>query len=115
MRLKFVKEKNNNWYIDLPTWTGRHSALQMVAGADTLLEIMAEGRNEVHVFVSDEEFDGSNRLDLVKTCWFNGADYINKVYEGTPLNLDVWLCNVTKFVLGEFPEKIYFAKLKQLK
>jgi hypothetical protein len=113
MRLKFVKEKNNNWYIDLPNWTGRHSALQMVAGADTMLEIMAEGRNEVLVFVTDEEFDGSNRLDLVKTCWFNGADYIIKTYEGTPLNLDVWLCNVTKFVLGDFPEKIYFAKLKQ--
>ena len=105
MKLKFVKEKNNNWYIDLPNWTGRHSALQMVAGADTLLEIMSGGNNEVHVFVSDEDFDGSNRLDLVETCWFNGADYKIKDYEGVPLNLDVWLCDVTKFVLVNFLRK----------
>lgn len=112
MRLKFVKENGKTWYIDLPNWTGRKSALQMVAGADTLLDLISSGNDEVILFVSTENFDGSNLLTKVKKCWFNGADYYCKEYNGMVINHDLWLCDVTKLVLGYFPDKIYFAKLK---
>ena len=35
--LKFNKEADR-WYIDLPDWTGTKGELEMVAGADTLLD-----------------------------------------------------------------------------
>lgn len=109
--LKFIKEKKK-WYIDLPNWTGRKSALEMVSGADTLLDFMAEGKREVSMYVEEEWFDGSECLILVDTCWFNGADYKIDTYMNYELKLKVWLCDVTKVVLGGFPEKIYFVKLK---
>lgn len=112
MRLKFVKEDSKNWYIDLPNWTGRKSALQMVAGADTLLDLISCGTDEVILFVSNHDFDGAEVITKVRKSWFNGADYHCKTYKGVEINHDLWLCNVTKFVLGYFPEKIYFAKLK---
>ena len=111
--LRFYKEEKK-WYIDLPEWTGRKSALQMVSGADTMLAYMAEGKNEVSVYVSTEEHEDFNCLELINICWFNGAYYRVIMYEKYYINLKMWLCNVTKHVLGEFPEKIYFAKAREL-
>jgi hypothetical protein len=113
MRLKFIKENNGNWYIDLPNWTGRKSALQMVSGADTLLDLMSEGSKSVEIFVSHEDFDGAELLEKKRNCWFNGADYFIKTYDNKVIDLDVWLCDVTKHVLGDFPDEIYFAKFNE--
>ena len=38
--LKFKKEEDNKWYIDLTEWTGDKADLEMVAGADILLDIL---------------------------------------------------------------------------
>ncbi len=107
-RLTFIKE-NNNWYIDLPNWTGSKSALQMVSGADTLLDVMSKGKNCIDLLVSNEDFDGASVLKKVRKCWFNGSDYILETYDVLN-NHKVWLCDVTKYVIGYFPDKIYFAK-----
>jgi hypothetical protein len=37
-----------------------------------------------------------------------GAWYILNQYLGIDFNLKMWLCDVTKFVFGNFPKKIYF-------
>jgi len=39
--VKFNKEPDMLWYIVYPEWTGEHSDLQMVSGADELLEVLA--------------------------------------------------------------------------
>lgn len=110
MKLKFVKENKDKWYIDLPKWTGRKSALQMVEGADTLLDFIADGKREVILYTDHENFDGANCLTFINKCWINGANYKIDMYNNYQLNLKIWLCDVTKHVLGHFPEKIYFAK-----
>lgn len=104
--LKFVKEKGC-WYIDLPNWVGRKSALRMVSGADTMLEIIGNGEDVVYLYVDVEYFEDSDSIVLINRCWFNGANYKN-----TKHNQKIWLCNVTKFVMNGFPERIYFAKAK---
>jgi predicted RNA-binding protein associated with RNAse of E/G family len=113
--LKFYKDEKKDWYIDFPGWTGRKSALQMVAGADTLLDYIAEGKYEVLLYVDVDEFDGAESLTLISKCWFNGAYYWVDTYKNNYLNLKIWLCNVTKHVLGEFPEKIYYHKYIEYK
>lgn len=111
MILNFVKEKKK-WYIDLPEWTGRKSSLQMVDGADTLLDYISEGKANVKLLVSTEMFENANCLGFLNKTWFNGANYKIDTYNNYFMNLKVWLCDVTKFVMNEFPEKIYFAKMK---
>lgn len=102
--LKFKKEHDNRWYIDLPSWPGSHSALEMVAGADTLLDTLSEGSATVSLEVSTKEVDG---FQLLKRVRFKdrGAAY---THNGTP----VWLCAVTIFVFGYFPKEIYFKVIK---
>jgi hypothetical protein len=104
-KLKFIKDDNKLWFIDLPNWIGSHSALQMVAGADTLLDLLSNNGKEVTIEVKKKPFEGyTDRLQRIR---FNdlGADYIHND------SLNVWLCAVTIFVFGYFPSNIYFKKL----
>lgn len=101
MKLNFEKD-NTGWYIILPEWKGPRSSLAMVAGADTLLDELSSGGNFISLNISLEQKDNYLRLTKVKNCWFNGADYVV-----SSTGKKVWLCNVTKFVFGNFPKDIY--------
>ena len=99
----------NGWYVQLPNYEGHISDLEMVAGADTLCELLAGDNTEVTVTVSDEPFDNNSKF-FTKQC---ALEFINSTgedganYKLESLQLDVWLCNVTKCVFGEFPATIY--------
>jgi hypothetical protein len=112
-KYRFYKE-GLNWYIDLPEWTGSKADLEMVAGADNMLDYMAEGGDEVHAFISEEEFEGADLLHLKSLAEDigNGAYYLMKKYKGIDIDLTMWLCDVTLFVFNnKFPEKIYICKI----
>lgn len=101
MHLSFEKD-NTGWYIILPEWKGSRADLAMVAGADTLLDNLSSNSNYITLEVRLDQQDNSFiKLTKIKNCWFNGADYI------TSNNHKLWLCNVTKFVLGGLPDSIY--------
>ena len=58
---RFNKE-DGKWYIDLPDWTGTKGELQMVGGADTLLDVLdTNNNNKVYVEVDTEIF---NNFDI---------------------------------------------------
>ena len=106
--LKFNKESNGCWYIDLPCWPFAHHNLMMVAGADLLCEYVSEvhrspGHCEVRVTVKDNRLDGrAPDICLRRTEKGYGATY--KII-GAPVE-QCWLCPVTLFVLGRYPNKI---------
>jgi len=111
-KFRFYKESDNRWYIDLPEWTGSKADLEMVAGADNMLDYMAEGNNEVHAYISEIEFECADVLKLkgLADDIGNGAYYFMKKYRGIEINLSLWLCDVTLFVFnGKFPEYIFIA------
>jgi len=101
---KFYKE-NNRWYIDLPEWEGQKSELEMVVGADEFLDIVSENGEEVLINISTEFFFGCSKLRLTHIDPSEGAWYQSDTYHR------MWLCDVTKFVFGDFPETIFFSKM----
>lgn len=109
-KLTFNKEKNGRWYIVLPNRVGPHASLEMVAGADTFLDILSHNTNDVSVEVNNEPFEGCSELNRIHKHLFNGADYLLNKFEGRTIEHKMWLCNVTLFVLGKFPKTIYFSK-----
>jgi hypothetical protein len=111
-RLRFYKKYEDEWFVDLPTWEGSEDDLQMVQGADTLLEYLAEGKERVALRFSTKSFDGASVMERMYVCTTGGAYYIVHSYNGDKIVLPFWLCDVTKFVFGEFPENIYFTKVK---
>lgn len=107
---KFYKEASGRWYIDLPFYPGTQADLEMVAGADSMLDYMAEGENKVSLLISEEEFEGGDLLGLTDILE-SGANYNLMIYRGVLLNINMWLCDVTKFVFGKFPERLYISKI----
>lgn len=110
-RFRFYKE-NNKWFVDLPNYECEQSDLEMVMGADKMLDIISEGDNDVWLYVSKKYFNNFDKLIFIglATDIGDGAYYIFKKYKGIELNLDIWLCDVTKFVFGFFPKEIYILK-----
>ena len=100
----FNKE-NNNWYIDLPNWTGTKGELQMVGGADTLLDQLSNNGTTVNVTLSTEKEFNSTGFQTLKRI-------VKTPPNGCVYHLGfapVWLCNVTRFVFdGIFPRQIHF-------
>jgi len=114
MKLRFYQDPDTRWYVDLPAWPGAKADLEMVAGADTMLEYMSEGTGEVHLYLSTDPFEGADELKLRELAFElgNGAFYLLKSYKGIEINLDMWLCDVTKWVFGDFPKSIFISKVE---
>jgi len=109
---KFLKETTGRWYIDLPEWTGPKAELEMVEGADTMLDHVAEGSDHVDLFMSETPFDNATAITLTKdlTGDIGGGMYLLGTYNYVTLNQEMWLCGVTNFVFGHLPPVIYFKK-----
>ena len=51
--VSFTKEANGRWYVDFPNWPLEHYQLEMVAGADDLLNILnSDDMNYVSLIVN---------------------------------------------------------------
>lgn len=104
-RFKFVKEQDSRWFIDIPGWPEEaRDALEMVCGADTMLDIIAQGETEVWLSFSEEIFfDYKIELSYIRPeeggAWYNLKSELHE--------FEVWLCQVTEYVFGKLPEKIY--------
>ncbi len=111
---KFYKEPDLRWYIDLPEWTGDKAELEMIAGADAMLDIMANSNTSINLLISETEFENSDRLEFIKedNNWIGGAFYNLEKHKGIEYKLSVWLCDVTKFVFGYFPKNIYLSVIE---
>ncbi len=115
-RLKFDKEQTD-WFVDLPEWEGSRADLQMVLNADTWLDILCDGEWHVWMVISDQPFQGAEKLirtslgcTLIDEPFESGATYKIESYMGISYEFHMWLCDVTKFVFGGFPEVIYYKK-----
>jgi hypothetical protein len=111
-RLKFIKLAGR-WFVHLPDYPGSPEDLEMVMGADSfcqkldkhntgLLTVYVDTEPKASQFTTQEyvfKFDEYSKIDSE----ISGAYYH---LESDP-NFEIWLCNVTKYVFGEFPKIIY--------
>jgi len=110
--ITFYKDFDTRWYVDLPDWKGIKADLEMVMGADTMLEYMSEGEGKVRTSITLEELPGYNKLTLIEeTPDVGGGYYLLEHYCGHNINLKMWLCDVTRYVFnGQLPKEIYIVK-----
>lgn len=111
--ISFTREDNGRWYVDLPNWKGSHDSLEMVAGADDMLELIGNGAPHVtlRVIKKDAE-DNKIKADMIcvrtDCSMAGGATY--RVFNNEGID-EMWLCPVTLFVLGEYPKVLYVRKI----
>jgi hypothetical protein len=114
---RFIKT-GEEWFIDLPEYIeqgGNYGDLQMVDGADTMLEVMAGEGDTVTLTIATEPFAGADELILTEKCdpYIGGGYYLMKTYRGKEINQRMWLCQVTEFVFGNLPERIFVRQENQ--
>ncbi len=110
-QITFNKNSIGQWFAEIPEWTGDQAELEMIMGADTFLDILSQGELKVILsFVTDNiEKNIWSDFILIRTKPYNDGYYYDAI--GHFNTLEVWLCHVTKFVFGEFPEKIFVSCL----
>ena len=114
----FYKEAYGGWFIDLPAYLeagGSKGDLAMVAGADTMLDIVAGKNEQVTITMHTKPFDGADKLQLVRLCEpsMGGGYYYMQSFEGKEVSREMWLCGVTEFVFGNMPQHIYVRRAEQ--
>lgn len=109
---RFYKNEADKWYIDLPEWEGSLSELQMVEGADTMLDIVSNYTRECYLDISDAWFEGSDLIELTENMResIGGGMYVMRTHKGEPIEHPMWLCEVTVHVFDKLPEQIYIRK-----
>lgn len=113
MILKFDRDKDERWFVDLPSYIesgGDREDLEMVMGADLMLDrFLRDGENSVSLDVSTDMIEYHNTLEKMPIETNSGAYYLWS--SGTRPRVIIWLCDVVKFLFPDFPETIYFQIL----
>jgi hypothetical protein len=97
----------------------------MVSGADSMCEYYAEGKDEVTVdVIALKEIDAKTASDgydffegLKQEGGFKDKLLLGRTYQNVKANKEgklvirtIWICPVTLFVLGRYPNVLYIKK-----
>lgn len=98
-----------SWFADIHSWIGDIYSLQMVSGADELLEYLSSGDHVVRLVISLKD-NGGIHLEKIGDI-YSGADY--KVLGCPECGVSVvWLCGVNNFYWGgDAPENMWFKRI----
>lgn len=104
----FEKMIDDRWFVVLPEWDGDKDDLEMVLGADTMLDILSQGDNKISITIATEPSEDYifKLTKKDKNCNEGGAWYDA---HSDLFDFEVWLCHVNKFVFGDHPEFIYIC------
>lgn len=116
--LSFEQDPDSRWYVIFPGWPLERAHLEMVAGADDMLNLLDKQEQKHLVTVSvipsskQRQLEGYIQLTCVKSSLSGGGFYTVQGLEGwgTPgakREKQLWLCPVTLCVLGRYPKYIY--------
>ena len=121
-KLRFFKQ-DNKWYADVPNHTLEEN--EMVA--DTVLDLIADNKDEVILTLSDEDDKHSMLTMTIKEHDSEGAYYTisgflyNKFLDlfdlesssvAFDITNEVWVCNVTHDIFGTHTNNIYVLNVE---
>ena len=115
LNVSFIKV-DGDWYCDIKGWPERFfpNAL-MVGDASRLIQLNSNGKDYVtfEVVPSRKKMSGENFIELTRTSSsIAGGGYYKTDFANADLSR-IWLCPVTLFVLGRYPEYIYFRRIEK--
>jgi hypothetical protein len=91
--------RRDRWYIDLPEWQGPRANLEMVAGADTMLDVFAQGQERINVTFTNYEAHEIDP-DLLLTHEGGGTysvSVLKENYSDAPEKTMAMRCNLVCF------------------
>jgi hypothetical protein len=95
---------NNRWYVVLPDYPGPKADLEMVCGADNLLDIISQGEVKAEINISLDYIDNAKFILTFKYDEAGGGVYLVK---SNMHEFDIWLCGVMFYIFDALPDIIY--------
>ena len=92
--ISFTKEDDGCWYVDYPDWPFDHHNLMMVVN-----------------IVSDKMPKGWFRIEKQDSSITGGAHYQVDLVAANSFGGFIWLCPVTLFVLGQYPDYMWIKPM----
>ena len=107
--VSFIKI-GRSWYCEVPGFPKElfHHTL-MVGGASKLLDYYAKGGNKIVLKVKITNEENGNIQLVKKSSTLTGGAYYDDL--SGCVNVDVWICPVTLFVLGKYPKNIQILEV----
>lgn len=106
MEISFERFENGRWYVVFPEYEGDQADLEMVEGADRMLDALTEDGLYSTWNVELEEPSSGEYFTLEMEAHDEDGAFYSVIncpqFEGT-----VWLCNVVHEFFGDHPERIY--------
>ena len=104
------------WYCDVPSFPKElFEHTLMVGGASKFLDYYSRGESKIVATIrattaEEEKFFCGSRLHKISSTLTDGAFY--KDPSGN-FDEEIWLCPVTLFLLGKYPERILIYKINK--
>ena len=101
--------REGKWFCDIPEYIasgGTEEDLQMVSGADIWLGMISNYKDNIILKISDSEIL-NEKLNIYEEDEY-GATYIAHTYKDMDINHILWLCSVTHWLFGNYPQIIYY-------
>ena len=103
--LSFVK-LSERWFVDIP-WDGDVADLQIVVGANLLLDSLCNGNLRISIEVSTDPIKDYIYLNKISEDEFGATYWIN-----TPnFSGEIWLSPVTLAIFPDYPKDLYMKVL----
>ena len=111
-KIKFEINRESKWNAVIPEWMGEKSDLEMVDSADELCDILAESEKSFYLDISDGKIPGAEELIFLihDEKEIGSAWYFLTSYKGIEYNMKIRLREAAEFILGGFPQRIYFYR-----
>ena len=110
------RKVGTKWYCDVPGFPKElFDHTLMVAGAANFIEYYSKGESEVEAVIkiadeTENKWHCGASLYKTRSTLTGGAFY--KV-DGTSFDEEIWLCPVTLFLLGKYPERILLYRMNK--
>ena len=106
MVFDFERWEDGRWFVILPEWDGDQEDLEMVEGADKMLDSLTTDGMYSSLGISLEGPEDEDYFTLDIEAHDEDGAFYNVIgcdnFEGT-----IWLCNVMHFVFGEHLDRLF--------
>ena len=107
MIFDFERWEDGRWFVILPEWDGDQEDLEMVEGADKMLDALTTDGMYSSLDISMEDPEDEDYFTLDIEAHDEDGAFYNVIgcdkFDGT-----IWLCNVMHFVFGDHPDRLFF-------
>ena len=112
MQLSFECFEDGRWFVVFPEYEGPQEDLEMVEGADKMLDALTTDGLMVELDISLEEPSDRDYFILELEGHDEDGAFYN-VIDCPQFTGNIWLCNVVHDLFEEHPERFYLKTVKE--